>query len=211
MTNFKTYISVLILFSMFAGKAQENDKLQAVVEKGKSDLIEVLSKAGEQFNFGLNAEEVRNSQAGAAISFHEMNFEQLLNYDQKGIKATLRPEHKKIIPLVTNNRVVTTISTTEREQGNYEITDLINHQYHNELNELSEEIKQNDFKDLTIVYVPNLHATIYVAGGKSYTNYENSSLKEAMDSEELMQLLKKDATEFQRKYGDQIKDGKLLN
>ena len=211
MTNFKTYIGLLILFFAFIGKAQENNKLKSVIEKGKSDLIEVLSSAEKQFNFGINAEEVRNSQAATAISFHEMNYEKLMNYTQNGIRPTLRSEHKKIIPLVSNNHVVTTIAASNKEQGNYEITDLINHQYHNELNQLPEELKQNNFKNLTIIYVPNLNTTIYSSNGKNFTNYKNRSLKEVIETEDLMQLLKRDAIEFQRKYGNQIKEGKLLN
>lgn len=209
MKALRTIMSLAILFCIIDAEAQKDDNFQAVVEKGKADLIEVLA-TGEQFNFDIEADAVKSAKADTGLPFHEMNFDQLLKYDEKGIQSTLQPESKKIIPLVSNESVVTTISISNVE-GKYRVTDLINHQYGYELNQLPSEAKKNNFKSLRIIYVPNLNTTIYTFNEKSYTSYGNRSLKERMDTEELMKILKTDAIKFEKELGLQAKKGKLLN
>lgn len=198
-----------LYFTVVQWNAQDRN-LQQVVEKGKADLLEVLAQTGDQFNFDIDAEAVRGSRPAIPISYREMDFEQLLNAEGR-IEATLKPESKKVVPLVTNNQVVTTLSVTAKDQGAYEISELINHQYQDELNMLPEEIRQGDFRELTIIYVPNLNTTVYTAGDRSYTTYKGSSVREGMETASLLQVLKTDAIAFQEKYGELLKQGKLVN
>jgi len=212
MRQIKTYLNLLAISCMICVNAQDNNSsMLEAINKGKSDLQEVIAKTGEQFNFGINANDVKNSRPASAVPYREINIDRLLDYNQQGINGLLNPELKKIVPLMKGNTVLTTVGISDKKQGRYQVTDLINHQYHNELNQLPEEAKQNNFRDLKIVYVPNLNTTVYTANGKSYTSYKGRSLRESIDTEELLQILKRDAIEFERKYGNQIRDGKLLN
>ena len=72
-------------------------------------------------------------------------------------------------------------------------------------------IKENNFKELTIIEVPNLRATVYRYKEKHFTSYNGRSVREALSESNLMKLLKVDAVQFQKKYGDKIKNGRLLN
>ncbi|WP_299886863.1 hypothetical protein [uncultured Lacinutrix sp.] len=212
MKHLKTYISILAIILAISTNAQDNDSsIQEAVNKGKTDLIDVLSKAGKDFNFGIDAESVKSATMASPISYQEMDFNRLLNYNQQGLNGTLNSELKKIVPLVNGNKVITTIGVSNAKQGRYQVTDLINHQYHNELNQLPNAIKQNNFSNLKIVYVPNLNTVVYSFNGKSYTSYKGRSVRQAIDDEALLQLLKADAVAFQNKYGSQLGDKRLLN
>ncbi|MFD2914132.1 hypothetical protein [Psychroserpens luteus] len=212
MKHLKTYISILaIVFTVATNAQEDNSSIQDAVNKGKTDLMDILTKAGKDFNFGIDAASVKSASMASPISYQEMNFDLLLNYNQQGINSLLKPEIKKIVPLVNGNKVVTTIGVSNIKQGRYEVTDLINHQYHNELNLLPNNIKQNGFKTLKIIYVPNLNTMVYNINGKNYTSYKNNSVMQAIDDETLLRILKADAIEFQRKYGSQLAGKKLLN
>ncbi|GAB1858515.1 hypothetical protein MHTCC0001_33540 [Flavobacteriaceae bacterium MHTCC 0001] len=212
MKRLKTYISICsLIMTMTVSVQAQTDTMKDIVRKAKADLINVLSETREQFDFGINAEDVKNAQDASPVNYYEMNFERLLNYNGQSMAGILERDIKKIIPLVDNNKVVTTVGVTEDKQGTYQITDLINHQYHKELNDLPEAIKQDGFKGLKIIYIPNLIATIYHVDGKNYTAYKGNSLKESVDDTTLLQLLKNDANSFQTKYGSQLKDGRLLD
>ena len=209
MKNLATYLSVLAIALFSVSYAQDNT--QQAIDQGKSDLIEILTKAGLDFDFGIDAEEVRASRNASAVSYKEMDFEKLLNYDQQGIDAISSPTQKLVVPMVQGGRLVTTITLSEVKQGTYKASELISQRFQDEMNQLPSEATQNDYKNITIIYVPNLNTTIYQANGKSYSSYDGRSLRDGTDTQDLLQAMKVDAISFQQQYGQQTKDGKLLN
>lgn len=211
MKNLKYNITPIILLLTMSLSAQDDKSLQSTIEKGKSDLVQVLTESGEQFNFGISADAVKRSKAATPIPHKEMSFEGLLKYEEQNVNNILSKTQKLVVPLLNDSRVVTTISVTETVQRSYKVAELINHQYHNELNQLPDEIKRRNFKGITIVYVPNLNETIYMEKDKTYTSYKGRSIRNGLPTEEIMKVLREDALIFQEKYGDQIKEGKLLN
>ncbi len=213
MKNLKVYISLCtIILTMTISAQEKTESILQVTRKAKADLVKVLSETGDQFNFGIKVNDVKNSREASPMGYYEMDFESLLNYGgQQPMGNMLKTEVKKIVPLVSENSVITTVSVSNNKQGAYEVTELINHQYHKELNELPENIKQDDFKRLKIIYVPNLPTTIYHLDGKNYTSYKGRSLREGVDDVTLLQLLKNDANIFQSKYGSQLINGTLLD
>lgn len=212
MKNSYMYIGLILLFCSLTTYGQGRDSIQQTIDKGKSDLLEVLMKSDNGFNFGLDISEVKASRGNIAVPYKEMDFKKLLKYrDQQGMESVLNATPKAVAPLVMENKVVTTISVSENEKGGFSVAELINLQYQTELNQLPEEVKQNGFKDLSIVFVPNLFCTIYNARGVSFTSYNGRSLREGIDPEVLMQELKADAIKFQKKYGEIVKKGKIVN
>ena len=55
MKNLKYYITPFILLLTMSLSAQDDKSLQSTIEKGKSDLVQILSESGNQFNFGISA------------------------------------------------------------------------------------------------------------------------------------------------------------
>lgn len=77
--------------------------------------------------------------------------------------------------MVNENQLVTTITIGEK-QGRYEVTELVNQQFTSEMNLLPAAARQNDFKEVTIIHVPNIQATLYKLQDKIYTAYNGRSL-----------------------------------
>ncbi len=211
MKNLIIYISVIAVFITLCSHAQENNPMEKAIEKGKSDLLEILTKSQKDFNFGINPEQLRNARAAAGVPFKQMDFQQLLKYNEEEIDRLLLPTEKFIVPLVNGNQLVTTLSIGEKEQGRFVVTELINQQFTTEMNMLPAEAAQNNFRDVTIIHVPNLRATIYKVQEKTYTAYNGRSLREAQDTAILMQELKVDAIKFQAEYGELLKKGRLVD
>lgn len=214
MKRLNIYISLCaIIVSMSINSQEQIQGLQEVTQKAKTDLIELLTKTGDQFNFGVEAEDVRSSNSAFPMSYHEISFEKLLNYNgEQSMQGLLNEEIKKIIPLVKGNRLVTTVGVVKAKQGgDFKVTELIDHHYHKELNQLPNDIKEEGFRNMKVIYVPNLNIRVYHINGKNYTSYKGRNLSTSIDDDSLLQVLKNDATSFQSKYGDQLKEGKLLN
>lgn len=210
MKNIIKYLSVIALCVSFGINAQENNPMEKAIEKGKTDLMEILTTSGNDFNFGVNPEQLRNAKAAAGVPFKQMDFQQLLKYNNEAIDRLLSPTEKIIVPMVNENQLVTTITIGEK-QGRYEVTELVNQQFTSEMNLLPAAARQNDFKEVTIIHVPNIQATLYKLQDKIYTAYNGRSLREAQDTAVLMQELKRDAIVFQEKYAELLKKGRLID
>lgn len=209
MKNLITSILLVVCVSM--GSVNAQDGIRQAAEKGKSDLLEVLTKTGLDYNFGVNPENLRNSQVASEVAYKEMDFQRLLNFDQQSIDQLLSPVQKYIVPCVQGRNVAATVTVAQNKQGAFQAAELINHRYQFELNQLPAEATSNNFGNITLVYVPNLNTIVYVSGGKSYTTYGGRSLRQATDTQDLLQQMKVDAVAFQQKFGQAAKDGKLLN
>ncbi len=208
MKNLILLTSILVIFCLVTANAQENNSLQEAIDKGKSDLLEILKQ--QTFDLNVDIEQLQSARGTNGIPFKQMDFQRLLNYEQEDIERLLLEQEKLIVPLSNNNNVITTISVAEKG-NNFEVTDLINRQYATELEMLPEEAKRNNFGNVTIVKVQNLTATLYIANGKVYTSYENRELREAQNVQRLLTDLKNKAVIFQEKYGDILKRNKLVD
>lgn len=204
------YTIALVFIFTISMQAQENNSLKKAIEKGKSDLIELLTKMNNDNNFGIDSAGLQNSTNGSVIQYNDMDFDQLLKY-QSGNNEIYAKTGKLVVPFMKDKNVVTTISVSEKTKNNFQISELINHNFKYQLNELPDEIRNQRFKGLKVIYVPNLNTYVYINKDKSYTSYNGRSLREGEPTENLFEDLKKDAIVFQNKYGDLIKKKKLLN
>lgn len=200
-------LSLLLIFCVLTMNAQRNN-FQETIEKGKSDLLEILGN--QQFNLGVDAEQLKEAKGMNGIPFHLMNFDALLNYRSGNIEPLIKERQKMVVPLVNNQRVVTTISLQEKRPGNFEISELVIPEYTSELNILSA-VTQNGYSNIRIVEVPNLRATLYLVDDKIFTSYDGRDLRQPQEVESLLRELQKEAREFQSKYGDLLKRGKLVD
>lgn len=211
MKKYILFYSLLTFLYASPMLGQQND-MERAIEKGKSDLIELLRTTKDNFNFGLQAAAVEQATGKTGIPYMELDFQKLLNYDNQNMEALVTPPQKYIVPLISSERqVVTTITVSDNKRNGYKVVELVNQQYQKELNMLPEEIKENDFRNLNIVFEPNLNTTLYQSGEKIYTNYDNYSIRQAIDVQVLLQKLKADARDFQDKYGEAVKKNKLVH
>ncbi|MCL9804127.1 hypothetical protein NAT51_01230 [Flavobacterium amniphilum] len=210
MKNLKSIITVLLaVFStcIFAQTTANNGIREAAI-KGKSDLAKILSE-NKEFNFGVSAREVEASQITNPIESFYTNFERLLNDNSGNINSISGSDQKFIVPFSIDNQVITTISVVSDSKGTKAV-ELVNQQYKTELNQLPAEIRRANYRGLKFIRVPNIEASLYIFEDKCYTSYKGGNLREGISISEMTRKLQIDAREFQTKFGEELKRGKLV-
>lgn len=216
MKNIKLYSTVIALvLSCMASAQSNNNSMEKAIEKAKSDLLEIIEVSGKDFDFGISAEQLRNSHAQTTIVCHNADFDKLVTLVVDSLNNSIDPilskSERMVVPFVNQNQVIATITLVTNEKGEITAGELLNQQYVSELNTLPAEIKQAGFNGLSLITVPNLRATIYYVNGMMYTSYNGRSLREPQDPIMFLQALVIDAKRIQDKYGSLLKEKKLLD
>jgi hypothetical protein len=210
MKNLKSIIT--ILFAVFStcvfAQTNANNGIREAAIRGKSDLVKILSE-NKEFNFGVSAREVEASQITNPIESFYTNFERLLNDTTGNIIAISGSEQKFIVPFSIDNQVITTVSVVSDSKGTKAV-ELVNQQYKTELNQLPAEMRRINYKGLKFIRVPNIEASLYIFEDKCYTSYKGGNLREGISISEMTRKLQNDAREFQTKFGEELKKGRLV-
>jgi hypothetical protein len=166
--------------------------------------------AAEQVNFGVDKEKLRASSPGTAITSYNVNWDALMNGDTSATpEGIIGPEIATIVPLVNGSEVVAVVALANKGNS-FSIAELGNKQKTTEL-DMVQKVAQGNVR---ILEVPNLQATIYAVAVDTttmyFTSYRNNSIRQPVSGAALMRILASDAAEFQKKFGDQVKKGKLV-
>ena len=184
---------------------------EEAVNKGKNDLISLV-KNNREFNLGLDLAALEKSMPGKAVSEGIMSFDRLLQYRQDSISALVEDSRRLSTPLVAENNVVSIIGTTKTEKG-WQLGALGNKSLTADLTELRNHTSLEQAQ-ISRIEVPNLQAVIYeVTNGRQkqyFTTYGGRSLQRSVNPSELMKQLQADAVSFQREFGDQLKNNRLV-
>lgn len=210
MKNLKSIITVFIALTstVFYGQTTANNGIIETALKGKSDLLKIISESRE-FNFGLSASDLEKAQTASPIEEFTANFDSFLNDNVTNINNISRSDERFIVPLVTDSKVVTTVTVASNSKRT-KIAELVNKQYSSELNLLPAEIKRINFKGLKVIHVPNIDAILYIHEDKCYTSYNGRSVREGLSISQISSQLQVDAREFNAEFGEQLKKGKLV-
>ena len=186
---------------------------QEAASKGKSDLLAVL-RARKEITLGLEEQTIEKSQPAAPIIQYQITFEDLLSANTF---ATLnRNELATVVPLVADDTVATIVEVAKDESG-WRATSLADKSLSSELDVVRKAAGPQ--AGIIIYDLPHSGSKVYgitqPAGAQPsptlfYTNYTGFNLNEAVPAERLLSVLKQDAAEFQRKYGDDLKNRKLV-
>ena len=211
MKNLKKHIVmffVLITSVVFAQPSSQNNEIRETANKGKLDLIKILSE-NKIFNFGVNARDLEGTETGNPIEEFTGVFKNLIGNDVTNINAIILRNDKYIVPITKGGQVITSITVAATNKGNKAV-ELVSKQYTTELNALPREIKGNNFKGLRIIVVQNLDAVLYVIDDKCYTSYNGRNVNEASNVSEILLQIQNDARAFEEKFGEQLRKGKLV-
>lgn len=209
------YMTVFALILSFMANAQDNNgSMQQAIDKAKSDLLEILN-TGKDFNFGVDATQLRDARSSSPIAYHKVDFQKLLTHEVDSLNMSIDPlllkSEKSVVAFVNGNNVVATVTISTNKEGQYTAGELLNQQYTSELNMLPTAIKQRSFNGISIIEVRNLRATIYQIDGKMYTSYKGRSLRQEQDPMLFIEALNTDARDFQDRYGEILKKQKLVD
>lgn len=185
---------------------------EEAVAQGKRDLLEAL-RLNPGINLGVDAAQVEKSTPDQPLAIAEVDFQKLLATESAdGLHGLAGANRGNATPLLADGQVVTLIETGSDARG-WKVFAIGNQALREELNQ----IRATPYGAGKLEYfeVPNLDARIYATtledGKVGYlTSYGGFSLRQPVGIEELLPRLRQDALEFQKRYGDELKRGKLV-
>lgn len=187
------------------------DAAQAVAQ-AKSDLASLL-RDQKDLNLGVDLASVEASQAGRPVRRVEIDFDKLLVSDAvTEFGSLVKSERDTVVPLVAQGKVATVVEVAGEGQQ-WRIVGLGGKDIADDLNAVR--AASAGAEDITLYEVPNLQARVYgVRAGETeqlFTNYGGRlSIQQAVDAATLIPMLRADAIEFQKTYGDAVKEKKLV-
>ncbi|MBC7990903.1 MAG: hypothetical protein H7Y19_15170 [Luteimonas sp.] len=193
------------------GQAPHFQTSEEAVAQGKKDILEVL-RISPEVKLGMDAAQVERSTPDQALSVIEVDFQKLLEAGSADSLRRLAGDSKgNATPLLVDGQVIGLIETSKGAKG-WSVSAIGNQLLEDDLNA----IKATPFGTSKLDYfeVPNIQARIFEVstGGKAgyLTRYDGFSLQRTIGIEELLPRLRQDALEFQKLYGDQLKEQKLV-
>ena len=185
---------------------------EEAAKKGRDDLLTV-ARQHKEINTGIDTAALEKATAGKVIRQAVLSFDKLLSADTtRDMNTIVQEESNQAVPFINGNEVITIVEVKKSGKG-WEVAALGNKQLSDDLTALG--ITGDSLNNVTVYEVPNLKTKVYgVRKGDNelfYTNYKNVlSLRQGVSASVVLSILKKDAIEFQRKFGDSLKKGKLV-
>lgn len=194
------------------GQNQFQTKEEAV-QKAQQDLIQIL-ESGLKIDMDVTVEQVREAKPMMSIAFNQVNFEALINSENAESFNQLKTELVSyIVPLANKEKIVTLIQVYQVDKM-WKVSGIGDNLIKEDLNKLPSEAFNEGFSNLKIYEVPNIQANIYVldlrAEEVAFSNYGNYNIREGVKPASVIEVLKGDAIQFQKQWGDLLKEGKLV-
>jgi hypothetical protein len=209
-------VTMAVLFSMGCKKEGEQRSYfstpQEAANKAKNDLLTVL-RSRKDIALGLEQQTIEKSQPAPPLRQYQITFEDLASADS--FTALRRNELATIVPLVADGTVATVVGLAKGEAG-WKIASIADKSLSGELDVVRKAVGPT--AEIAIYDLPHSGEKVYAAvqpatggGGTTlYTNYTGFNLREPVPAERLLPVLKRDAAEFQQKYGDELKRQRIV-
>jgi hypothetical protein len=205
-----------VLFSMGCKKEGEQRSYfstpQEAANKAKNDLLTVL-RSRKDVALGLEQQTIEKSQPATPIRQYQITFEDLASADS--FTALRKNDMATVVPLVADGAVATVVGVAKEEAG-WKVASIADKSLASELDVVQKAVGRRS--QIVIYDLPHSGEKVYAAiqpvtsGGGTilYTNYTGFNLKEPVPAERLLPVLKQDAAEFQRKYGEELKRQRVV-
>src|ERR1051326_5975552 len=166
-----------------------------------------------EFALGFDQQRIENSRPSTPVRQFQITFEDLASANS--FTDLRKNELAMIVPLVTDGGVATVVGLAKDERG-WKIASLGDKSLSSDLDTIRRATGPQ--VDIVIYDLPHSGEKVYAAmhaatggGGTTlYTNYPGFNLRDAVPLERLLPLLKQDAAEFQRKYGEELKRQRVV-
>ncbi len=188
--------------------------LDEASKNAKTSLIEIM-KLQRDLKINIDQKELELSNPEGSVKHYMVNFDSFLSSDStKALKDISKDEGITIVPFVYNKRVIATASINKLSDG-WRVGGLFNNRITSSINNLQRVREQSSKSTINYFEVPNIDAQIYEVVSDSAARYFADygtlyNTEKETSLPELMKVLKKDAAEFQRKFGKDLKDKKLV-
>jgi hypothetical protein len=180
--------------------------------KAKNDLLTLL-RSRKDIALGLEQQTIEKSQPAAPVKQYQITFEDLAAADS--FIALRRNQMATVVPLVADGTIATVVGVAQDEAG-WKIAFLADKGLSSELDVVRKAVGPH--AEIDIYNLPHSGERVYAAmqpvtrgaGTLLYTNYTGFNLREPAPAERLLPVLKQDAAEFQRKYGEELKRQRVV-
>ena len=185
---------------------------QEAANKAKNDLLTLL-RSRKDIALGLEQQTIEKSQPAAPVKQYQITFEDLAAADS--FIALRRNQMATVVPLVADGTIATVVGVAQDEAG-WKIAFLADKGLSSELDVVRKAVGPH--AEIDIYNLPHSGERVYAAmqpvtrgaGTLLYTNYTGFNLREPAPAQRLLQVLKQDAAEFQRKYGEDLKRQRVV-
>lgn len=197
-------------------RTQVFDTPDEAVAKARQDFLEVLA-TDLGLNLGVDAATLERATPGAAVRRVDVDFERLLTAQPAdSFAALVQAERNTVVPLVADNRVATIVEIVRAEQG-WRVVGLAGTDIASELSAIREsapQVAELPDQAITLYEIPNLQTRVYGVRTPDaelfFTDHGDFSIRQAVSAERLIPALRTDAAEFQRRFGDTLRQRPLL-
>ena len=185
---------------------------QEAANKAKNDLLAVL-RSRKEIALGLDEQTIEKSQPATPVKQYQITFEDLASADS--FIALRRNQQALVVPLVADGTVATVVGVAQEEAG-WKIAFLADKSLSRELDVVRKAVGLQT--EIVMYDLPHSGEKVYAAmqpatgggGAVLYTNYTGFNLREPAPAQRLLQVLKQDAAEFQRKYAEDLKRQRVV-
>lgn len=183
---------------------------EEAANQARSHLLSLM-QSQKEITLGLEASAIEKSRPAKPLKHFQVTFNELLSADS--FAKFTGNELATVVPLMTDNNVVTTAEVAKDEKG-WRITALADKGLSDELDTVLK--AAGDQSEIVIYDLPHaprtkVYAVTKAAGPTFYTSYPGFNLREGVSAEQLLTVLKRDAADFQAKHAEALKKQRLTN
>jgi hypothetical protein len=195
-------------------KTQYFQTLDEASKKAKSDLLEIL-KMEKDIKLNIDVKELEQSNPQGSVKHYSVDFNKFISGDSlRDLKAISTDDGVSIVPFVYENRIIASAFVNKDKNG-WAVGGLSNDKITDDLNKIKQILKETPKFEINYFEVPNIDAHIYQAADNSSVRYfadykDVFNVQKEVKFPEIVNVLKRDAIEFQKKYGEELKKGKLV-
>ena len=180
--------------------------------KARADLLGIL-RTNPSFVTGVDTGSLSRAIAGDAVRQFEIDFNKLLRADSSSTFSNLQlGEVNTIYPLVADRKIVTVALIKKLENG-WQVTGLSDKSLTDDLNAVRTAVGET--ASISVYHLPNLQTNVYAVknGDRElyFLNYgDRFTLREGVPASALLPFLRTEASDFQKRYGNELKRQKLV-
>jgi hypothetical protein len=229
MKNKVIYISLFLFVTLIlssckqdtgSDKMTKNNKqtvfnnLDEASKKAKSDLLEVL-KQDKEIKLNIDPKQLEQSNPEGSVKHYMVDINKFVAKDSiRNLKDVSTDEGVSIVPFVYNKKVIASASINKVKDG-WTVGGLFNNKITSDVNKVKQIQYQIPKSEINYYEVPNIDAHIYQVvsdtSAQYFTDYKSIfSIEKGARLAEIVNVMRKDAIDFQRKYEKELKENKLV-
>ena len=167
-------------------------------------------RSARNVSLSLDQAALESSQPAPLMQHYQITFDQLLSAEAAAFSTLRGNEMGMVVPLVAANNVVTVAEIAKHEKG-WSVSSLADKNVTEELNAVRRAAPEAAQGGIAIYDLPHSGVKVYEApGGLLHTSYPGFSLAQGVTADRLLEVLRRDAAQFQRQHGDDLKARKLV-